>query len=104
LNDKSHIDGLYLSYYFRSSEGRKIMQVLAQGATRYNLSKSALKDIQITLPGLKEQKAISKVLLDMDNEIETIKRRLEKTKQIKQGMMQELLTGKIRLNHQVSEP
>ena len=99
LNDLSNNDCSYLAYYFRSEEGRKIMKILAQGATRYNLSKTALNDIEFPLPKLKEQEAIAKVLTDMDNEIETLEQRLKKTKQIKQGMMQNLLTGKIRLNH-----
>jgi type I restriction enzyme S subunit len=46
---------------------------------------------------LGEQTAIATILSDMDNEIQTIEKRLTKTRQIKQGMMQELLTGKTRL-------
>ena len=45
----------------------------------------------------KQQKAIAQILSDMDQEIETLKEKLEKYKTIKQGMMQELLTGRIRL-------
>ena len=57
----------------------------------------ALK-IQLQLPiDFKEQTAIAAVLSDMDAEIAALERRREKTKQIKQGMMQQLLTGRIRL-------
>ena len=45
----------------------------------------------------KEQEAISQILTDMDSEISTLEIKLEKAKQIKQGMMQDLLTGKVRL-------
>jgi type I restriction enzyme S subunit len=44
-----------------------------------------------------EQQAIAEVLSDMDAEISALEQRLEKTKAIKQGMMQQLLTGRIRL-------
>lgn len=46
---------------------------------------------------LKEQQAIAQVLSDMDSEIEQLEKKLSKYQQIKQGMMQELLTGRIRL-------
>ena len=49
------------------------------------------------MPPLNEQKAIAKILSDMDTENEALEEKLEKVKPIKQGMMQELLTGRIRL-------
>ena len=52
------------------------------------------------LPPIEEQTAIATVLSDMDAEITALERRRDKTKMIKQGMMQELLTGRVRLvNH-----
>lgn len=54
-------------------------------------------NIKIPLPPLPEQKAIAEVLSDMDEEIHALEKKLEKQKSIKQGMMQELLTGKTRL-------
>lgn len=51
----------------------------------------------IPLPTVGEQTAIAKILSDMDSEIQTLQQRLNKTRQIQQGMMQELLTGKTRL-------
>ena len=48
-------------------------------------------------PTIEEQTAISSILSDIDNEIEALEQKLAKTRQIKQGMMQQLLTGKIRL-------
>ncbi len=50
-----------------------------------------------TVPSIEEQTAIAKILADMDSEIQALEKRLVKTRQIKQGMMQELLTGKTRL-------
>lgn len=88
---------LFLSYYLNSAIGRKIMSFLAQGATRYNLSKNNFAETIITLPCKEEQTAIASVLSDMDSEIEVLEQKLAKTRQLKQGMMQQLLTGKIRL-------
>ena len=90
-------DGLYLSYYFRSNEGRKLFYSLAQGATRYNLSKNNFLKMEISYPNPEEQTAIAQILSDMDAEIEQLEQKLAKYRMIKQGMMQELLTGKTRL-------
>jgi type I restriction enzyme S subunit len=56
-----------------------------------------VKSIELKLPAYDEQVAIATVLSDMDNEIESLESKLGKAREIKQGMMQELLTGKIRL-------
>lgn len=62
------------------------------------LSRSDILDQEIPMPlTSSEQRAIATVLSDMDTEIMALARRRDKTKQIKQGMMQELLTGRIRL-------
>lgn len=90
-------NGLYLAYFFRSSYGRQIFQILSQGATRHNLSKSNFLKTEILIPEPPEQKEIAEIIYDMDNEIHELEQKLEKQKQIKQGMMQVLLTGKIRL-------
>ena len=92
------IDGKYLAYYFRSKEGREIMTTLAQGATRYNLSKSSFCKAEILLPPtIAEQTAIAAVLSGMDTEIAVLEKKRDKYIAIKSGMMQNLLTGKIRL-------
>lgn len=90
-------DGLYLSYFFRSSYGREKLYLLAQGATRYNLSKSNFIKLELELPIPEEQTHIAKILSDMDTEIEQLEIQLSKYKMLKIGMMQELLTGKKRL-------
>lgn len=64
---------------------------------RGGLNLRIIRSIIVPFPSLKEQQAIASVLSDMDTEIEALKQRLEKTKQIKQGMMQQLLTGRVRL-------
>ena len=88
---------LYMAYFFRSQCGRNLISALAQGATRYNLSKRALKAISFGLPSATEQRAIAAVLSDMDGEIAALEDKLAKARAVKQGMMQVLLTGEIRL-------
>ncbi|HCT5131810.1 restriction endonuclease subunit S [Aeromonas hydrophila] len=88
---------IYLSYWFRSSIGRKAVSIMAQGSTRYNISKKQFLKLSITLPSIEEQTAIATILSDMDNELQALTQKLDKARALKQGMMQQLLTGKIRL-------
>lgn len=97
LREGAESDGRYLAYYFRSSEGRKLLFSLAQGPIRYNLAKTSLLKLTFPLPPFIEQAAIAAVLSDMDAEIAALEQRRTKTRALKQGMMQELLTGKTRL-------
>ncbi|CAD6049804.1 MULTISPECIES: restriction endonuclease subunit S [Enterobacteriaceae] len=62
-----------------------------------SLSGAVLSKIKIVLPSIKEQMAIASILSDMDAEIEMLEQKLAKFRDIKQGMMQQLLTGRIRL-------
>ena len=88
---------LFLAYLFRGSIGRTIMNVLSQGATRYNMSKSQFLALELAIPAYEEQTAIAAVLSDMDAEIAVLERRRDKTRAVKQGMMQQLLIGRVRL-------
>jgi len=76
---------------------RAAMVRMATGVSVYGISKNSLRSIELTIPEAKEQLAIAEVLANMDAELATLKTRRDKTKAIKQGMMQELLTGRIRL-------
>jgi type I restriction enzyme S subunit len=67
------------------------------GSTFPNIDGKSIRGIEITTPCLDEQTAIAAVLSDMDAEIGTLAQRLDKTRALKQGMMQELLTGRTRL-------
>lgn len=62
-----------------------------------SLNASTIERVLVSLPYKREQTAIATILSDMDSEIQALEKRLVKTRQIKQGMMQELLTGKTRL-------
>lgn len=73
------------------------MDRLATGLKVYSLSKTVLKTIFVPIPLKEEQSAIVAFLNDMNLDIEISEQKLAKFKLIKQGMMQELLTGKTRL-------
>ena len=71
---------------------------LRVGSGLPNIQKDALSKLEFTYPlDMLEQTAIASIISDMDNEIESLEQKLAKARQIKQGMMQQLLTGKIRL-------
>lgn len=75
----------------------KDMAMQAQGTSIKGITVEDIAKIKISTPSIKEQNQIVSILSDMDNEIEALEHKLEKMRQIKQGMMQQLLTGKIRL-------
>lgn len=87
----------YLNTYFKSEIAKKMISLWAGGAAQPNLGAKELAKFSIPLPARDEQIAISSIFTDMDEEVLQLEQRLTKTRQIKQGMMQELLTGKTRL-------
>ena len=77
----------------------------SKGSTFDSVSSADVRGVELELPGAAEQTAIAAVLSDMDIEIEALERRRDKARQIKQGMMQQLLTGRVRLvEPQTKEP
>jgi type I restriction enzyme S subunit len=88
-------DGLYFCYFI--SQNKSMILKLVKGSTVFHLYVSDLVNLEVYFPGLEEQTAIASVLSDMDAEIEKLESSLSKYKNIKQGMMQQLLTGKIRI-------
>ena len=62
-----------------------------------SLNSKTIENIEVTMPSLPEQAAIAEVLTEMDAELAALTQRREKTRALKQAMMQELLTGRIRL-------
>jgi len=89
------VDTNFLYYWFE--DNAKTIDELGSGSTVKGLSLPDLKSIKFRLPSMKEQSAIVNVLSDMDKDIEALEQCLTKTQQLKQGMMQELLTGRTRL-------
>lgn len=93
----SSVDSRYLVY---ATKSRFYLDQIAddtQGSTRARTSVSKLRKTAILFPEKDEQIAIADILSEMDMEIATLEGKIAKYRQIKQGMMQQLLTGKIRL-------
>ena len=71
---------------------------MGQTGSQMNLNTALINNTTLKIPrALKEQTAIATVLSDIDTEIQALQQRLDKTRDIKQGIMQQLLTGKVRL-------
>jgi type I restriction enzyme S subunit len=100
VNNHAHIlkakEGFNQNFIFYSLVHKNILRFLASG-TRAKLNKSEMYKIEIDIPEKKEQQVIAQILSDMDTEIEALEQKRDKYKAIKQGMMQELLTGERRL-------
>ena len=94
---KCDYNSIFLTYYLNVNCKLKIAEK-TKGVTIYHLQGKELSDIIVSFPNSKsEQNHIAQILSDMDNEIQELERKIAKYKMMKQGMMQSLLTGKIRL-------
>ncbi|MDF1612297.1 restriction endonuclease subunit S [Stygiobacter electus] len=90
-----NVDKVFLLYKLKELES--IFKTLGQMGSQSNLNTELVNNYEINLPPIDEQVAIAYFLSDIDTEIESLNQKLNKYKSIKQGMMQNLLTGKIRL-------
>ena len=99
LNNISTLNPFFAAYLFRTEHFRNYMSVLAQGSTRFNISKKEVMKLKIDLPTIEEQTAIAEVLTAADREIELVKEKLERLRRQKRGLMQQLLSGKKRIKY-----
>ena len=90
-------DSMYLGYLMNHVSISVQKAKMGQGDAVVHISARNLGQLQLCVPPLQEQTAIATILSDMDTEITALERKLTKARMIKQGMMQELLTGKVRL-------
>ena len=90
-------DAVFLGYYLNSRPIQKQKASRGQGDAVVHISAASLAAIEVTMPSLAEQTAIAAVLTEMDAELAALKQRREKTRALKQAIMQELLTGRTRL-------
>ncbi len=88
--------GYVYFHMFAASVARQI-EALLTGSNYPAINSGDVRALQIPFPGYDEQTAIAAILSDMDAEIATLEAKLAKARNLKQGMMQELLTGRIRL-------
>jgi len=95
----SDTDMRWLTYYFASEPGARELRSLATGTSgsMKNIPKDRVLGLEISVPSGPEQRAIADALRDADDLIATLERLIAKKQAIKQGMMQQLLTGRTRL-------
>ena len=92
------VDTGYLLYLLQLENTQKQLRESANASAQGGVYLGALENLKVEITNdLNEQSAIASILSDMDNEIDALEQKLEKARQLKQGMMQQLLTGKIRL-------
>ncbi|WP_318744121.1 restriction endonuclease subunit S, partial [Treponema sp.] len=96
-NYSESFDKEFLYYLLGSDEVFKQYVQMAAGSSVQNLNKEKVADLQLKVPPFVEQQRIAKALSDVDALISTTEKLLQKKKNIKQGTMQNLLTGKKRL-------
>jgi type I restriction enzyme S subunit len=90
------LDGYFFFIFFSNHFYERIMSMTAKSSVD-SVRREMIADMKMFLPSKQEQTAIANILSDIDEEIQALEQRLSKTRQIKQGMMQELLTGRTRL-------
>jgi len=96
--DQTSLQPAFLNYFLLSTAGQRQIDSFQAGGNRQGLNFGQVRSFRLPLPTtLAEQTAIAAVLSDMDAEIAALETKLTKARQVKQGMMQELLTGRIRL-------
>jgi type I restriction enzyme S subunit len=95
------INGSYIPHFlFYQMSSRRFADHIEHhksGSTFFGLSQEATGRFRVLLPSIDEQRAIATALSDMDGEIAALEARRDKNRAIKQGMMQQLLTGRVRL-------
>jgi type I restriction enzyme S subunit len=97
LKNNSGINIQFIYYLLRMEKTKKHIEGISVQGAQANLSLQNIADLAIECPSLPEQTAIAEVLSDMDAELAALTQRRDKTRALKQGMMQELLTGRTRL-------
>ena len=92
-----NVEPMFMGYYCNTPAINIQKASLGQGDAVVHISAAALSSVLIALPSVPEQTAIAAVLSDMDAELASLEARRDKTRALKQAMMQELLTGRTRL-------
>jgi type I restriction enzyme S subunit len=104
LTSKNIVHSKYLHFLINSDSVHKRIVAMAKPGTQIYVNTDDILSFDLLYPAdQKEQTAITNFFIDMDTEIQTLQQRLSKTQQLKQGMMQELLTGKTRLMQKEGE-
>lgn len=94
----SEVDSKFLLELINGNRFRAEIDKLSQGGTRISLKTSSFKDLYLTVPDVEEQRAIASVLTTADKEIQALQQKLNCLRQEKKALMQQLLTGNLRVS------
>jgi type I restriction enzyme, S subunit len=95
--NSAEANSAFIFYLFLTARYRDYINNLLAGSSINNLRPSSIESLEFSTPPHPEQTAIASVLTEMDGELAALEQRREKTRALKQAMMQELLTGRTRL-------
>ncbi|WP_080988697.1 restriction endonuclease subunit S [Aeromonas caviae] len=93
----SLIDSKFVSYFLASEPVQKLFRSASDQGAKAGMNLDSVRKIKIIVPTQEEQTAIATILSDIDSELTALEQKLTKARALKQGMMQQLLTGRIRL-------
>ena len=90
LNNNYDINPLFLAYYLRSPIMRNKIMILAQGSTRFNLSKKEILKLKVEIPPFSEQQSIIDLFQNVDNKINEISMQTDNFNEFKKGLLQQM--------------
>ena len=90
-------DSTFLSYYMNSPIIRSQTRKMGQGNSVVHIYVKHLSKLKLAMPPLKEQQLIAEILTSFDDKLEVLSKKKSTYKELKQGLMQQLLTGKVRV-------
>ncbi|HHV7525248.1 TPA: restriction endonuclease subunit S [Burkholderia orbicola] len=94
---RKELSSTYLRYCFQTQAVKEQFKFYAVGTKVSGISKKNIAKITLPIPTCEEQSAIAELLVSIDTDIDALEMKLSKARELKQAMMQELLTGRIRL-------
>lgn len=95
--DNSRLDSLYLRHFLQSSQFFNKISEQSQGSAQVNFGPTHLNLLYVIIPPLPEQKKIASILTSVDEVIEDSQKQVKKLQSLKKSLMQDLLTGKVRV-------
>lgn len=90
LNSFKKTSPEFMSFYLRSQNLRAEIKKLAQGSTRYNISKTEMMKLDMKIPSLPEQRKIANFLTNIEKKIEELKKELKLNREFKKGLLQKM--------------
>lgn len=97
IRTKDVVNSVYLSYWLSSHFGQNQIDRLQAGGNREGLNFQQIRAMNLPVPQASEQQLIIEILSAVDKDIENTQSRIEKIKDLKKSLMQDLLTGKVRV-------